>query len=247
MLTRIIETIGNEAKRLVVSRVVLSLGYIAVEVANSGIGLSANLSWIEDRSCNVFNLAGDLGGSLVEDLLKLGMNEDYISRAIALATINALNPEASSATPGDILDQIKIKDGDKIAMVGMIEPVAKRLFAQGCKVAAFDNRQVANPLIRPQEDMPSCISEADLVIVTATTLINDTLPGILELAKNARDIILMGPSTPMLLDVFRSSGITWLAGSKIIDKNKTFKIVMEGGGTRALFDGAIEKVIKKVV
>jgi len=247
VLTKIIDVIEDEPKKLVVSRVVLGLGYIAVEVAHFGVGLSANLSWIEGVSCNVFNLAGGLAGSSVEDILKLGANKDYISRAIALATINALNPGVSGATPCDALDKIEIKEGDKVAMVGMIEPVAKGLSAKGCKVAVFDNRQIEHSLMRAAEDMPSCILDADLAIITATTLLNDTLPGILKLTKNARDVILMGPSTPMLPDVFKSSGITWLAGSKIIDKDNAFKIVMEGGGTKALFNGAIEKVGKKVV
>ncbi|MEA3221794.1 MAG: DUF364 domain-containing protein [Thermodesulfobacteriota bacterium] len=247
MLTGIIDAIEDGSKKLVVSRVVLGFGYIAVEVDHSGVGLSANLSWIESRSCNVFKLAGGLAGSSVGDILKFSAKKDYISRAIALATINALNPEVSGALPCDVLDQIEIKKGDKVAMVGMIEPVAKGLSYKGCKVAVFDNRQIEHPLMRLPEEMPSCILDADLAIVTATTLLNDTLPGILKLTKNARDVILMGPSTPMLPDVFKSSGLTWLAGSRIIDKEMAFKVVMEGGGTKALLGGAIEKVGKKVM
>ncbi len=77
---------------------------------------------------------------------------------------------------------------------------------------------------------PACewiLPEQDIVIATATTLINKTLPRLLELAPNAR-FVLAGPTvplTPLLFDF----GIDMLAGLVVEDEAVVWNVIGEGG------------------
>ena len=67
---------------------------------------------------------------------------------------------------------------------------------------------------------------SDLAVISATTLINKTLPRLLELGRAATAIVL-GPSTPMnrvLLD----HGADILAGVRVMDTDALVSSVMQG-------------------
>jgi hypothetical protein len=150
-------------------------------------------------------------------------------------------------TPGDILDSLVLRDGDLIAMIGYIQPVAIALAKKGCAVAVIEQRPVITPLIRPRDELPVVLSRADISI-TVTALLNKTLHGILKLAKFVREIVLMGPSTLMVPEAFQSTGIAWLACSRILKPQRPFQIVMEGGKAQALFPAhVLQKVVREVM
>ena len=44
----------------------------------------------------------------------------------------------------------------------------------------------------------------------------------------------MGPSTPLVPDIFRNTPVTHLGGAVIADSARVFQIISEGGGTPAL-------------
>jgi uncharacterized protein (DUF4213/DUF364 family) len=82
------------------------------------------------------------------------------------------------------------------------------------------------------------------VIISATTLINETFDEIVAHTMSAREVILLGPSTPLLPEAFEGTPLTYLAGIQIIDRRKTLAIVSEGGGTRRLTKlGTVRKVV----
>ena len=63
-------------------------------------------------------------------------------------------------------------------------------------------------------------------MITATALINHTLPHLLELGRNATTIVL-GPSTPMN-DVLFRNGADVLGGVRIADADSLVAAVMQG-------------------
>jgi hypothetical protein len=72
-------------------------------------------------------------------------------------------------------------------------------------------------------------------------LLNHTFDGLLALASRAREICVMGPSTPLLPEFFCARGVTLLAGRQITDADAILRIVSEAGGTKRF-----GKVSKKV-
>jgi uncharacterized protein len=79
------------------------------------------------------------------------------------------------------------------------------------------------------------------VILSATTLLNRTIDGLLQLCQNAREVAILGPSTPLLPEAFGTHGVTLLSGIQVIDPQRALRIVSEGGGTRQ-FGGAVRKL-----
>ena len=250
MLERIAEALVGPAQGLKVRQAVLGLGYIAVSIDDGRVGASANITHTASatHTCTVFRQAGTLAGAPVADVLALSGQPGLLPRALALAAINALASGDGYGHQGDIFECLQIKDGENVAMVGFIEPVVAMLAGRGCSLSVFEKRDLNIPYLRPAHAMPATFREADVVILTATSLINGTLEDLLALETPARCTVLMGPSTPMAADFFAGTGITHLAGARIVDGPKALGIVMEGGGTQVLYKrGAMQKVIQEVV
>lgn len=248
MFSELIREVPETKQQQKISRVVLGLGYIAVEVEGSGVGLCANILPEEKTGCTVFPRSGSLKGSRVSDLLELGLKGDLLGRSIALAAVNAVsNQEKDSGVEQDVFEAVAVHEGERVVMVGFIAPVAAMLKAKGCTVDIFEHRRLDDARIRPQEAMEECFSRADVAVITATSIINGSLGDILAFKSNARAVILMGPSTPMLPRAFSSTPVTFLAGCRVVDAGKAMDIVMEGGGTQVLYrNTAMKKIIREI-
>lgn len=55
----------------------------------------------------------------------------------------------------------------------------------------------------------------------------------------------LGPSTPILPEVFGARGVTLLSGVRVADRERAMRVVSEGGGTRQ-FGGAVKKLTLRV-
>lgn len=73
-----------------------------------------------------------------------------------------------------------------------------------------------------------------MAIITATTLLNDTIEEVLNSLGNPRHVAILGPSTPLCPVIFQNTPVTHLGGAVIRDTNKVMQIISEGGGTRAM-------------
>lgn len=81
----------------------------------------------------------------------------------------------------------------------------------------------------------------DVVFITGVTMINKTLPRLLELSKGAF-VVLVGPSTPLAPFLF-DYGVDVLSGTVVVD-DAVWRVAAEGG-TRHIFDhGALRFNIK---
>jgi len=78
------------------------------------------------------------------------------------------------------------------------------------------------------------LGDCDVALITATTIINHTLGGILEATGEAREVVILGPSTPYIPAAFLGTPVTLLAGSVVLDLGKARRVVSEGGGTRTM-------------
>ncbi|RLG59076.1 hypothetical protein DRN86_04820 [Candidatus Geothermarchaeota archaeon] len=85
------------------------------------------------------------------------------------------------------------------------------------------------------------LPKADVVIISGTTVVNKTVDHLLELSKGARDIALVGPTTPLAPDVFSKHGVTILSGIIVTNPVRALDVISRGGGTPSLKE-AVEKV-----
>ena len=73
-----------------------------------------------------------------------------------------------------------------------------------------------------------------VAIITATSILNNTLETILNDLGNPRWVSIIGPSTPVCRDIFAGTPVTHLGGSVVLDRQKVLQIVSEGGGTPSM-------------
>jgi uncharacterized protein (DUF4213/DUF364 family) len=71
------------------------------------------------------------------------------------------------------------------------------------------------------------LPKSDIVVISGTTLINHTLPGILDLCNEKSVRMLLGPSTVMAPTLF-DFGIDILSGSVVTDRETALKHIGEG-------------------
>jgi len=182
-------------------------------------------------------LSGDLVGKSAFELATRMRSWQPLEASLGLAAMNSLiNPVGE---PGNAFEHVLgIAAGKTVTVIGRF-PSNERI-AQVARHVYFleiDPQQGELPPYACEEVIP----ESDVVVITATALINKTLPRLLELSRDATAIVL-GPSTPMN-NVLFDYGADILAGVRVTDTDELISSVMQGvKGFRKL--AGIEAVIR---
>lgn len=161
----------------------------------------------------------------------------FMEASIGAAAINAYynNPQVARANGVEFSDTKRVEDrkfdpfimsqnevkGKKVAVVGHF-PHLESLLEPICdfSIIEWDPADGDYP-------MPACeclLPECDYVYLTCTSIVDKTLPRLLELSKNAKRITMVGPGTPLTPMLF-NYGIGDLSGFIIKDNPRALRIV----------------------
>ena len=99
------------------------------------------------------------------------------------------------------------------------------------------------PYFRPAEKADEVVPEADVLLVTGTTLINDTLDHLLALAKPHCRVAMVGPTVGLLPDAFLSRGAQILGSIEIRRPDEFLDVLAEGGSGYHFLGRSAEKVV----
>ena len=184
-----------------------------IKLDNGVAGLAAVLPGSTARGCTVLKEAGTyIGSPAAETLQYLVEAKDALRRAIGVATANALVlPESGKTEDREATTYLNLQPGEKVAMVGLFAPLVERIRSTG-----------------------ATLTDCDVAIITATTLLNGTFEETIGLLGRPRSVVLMGPSTPLVPEIFHDTPVTQLGGSIVADAAKALQVISEGGGTPAL-------------
>jgi hypothetical protein len=188
--------------------------------------------------------AGGIAGMKVRELAERVKCWSNYDAAMGLAAINSVlnTQQQAQANCGVLLNECANEDvfnhlqdqlrGKKVAVVGHFHNLER--LAPVCELSILER-------IPQKGDFPdpACeyiLREQDFVIMTATTLINKTMPRLLELSRGAR-IVVAGPTTP-LHPVMFEHGIEMLGGLIVDDEPRAWKAVGEGGREVLFSSGA---------
>lgn len=98
----------------------------------------------------------------------------------------------------------------------------------------------------PADRADTVVPYSDLLVITGVTILNDTLPGLLEMAKPGAEIAVTGPTAGMIPDVLFDMGVTIAGGILVTDADGLLDIIAEGGSGYHFFGKYAERtVIKK--
>ncbi len=182
-------------------------------------------------------------------MLELALSENPLEAAVGIATANALShmlrdikPENFPPSNIDILDLIKPED--RVATVGYFGPLVPKILKITEKLTVLEKREIESPETRtlPSEKAREVLPASDVIILSASTLANRTFDELLSLRGAAKEIVLLGPSTPLYPAPFFERGITAVMGTRILDPLTMLTVVSEAGGTKKLHKYCGEKV-----
>jgi uncharacterized protein (DUF4213/DUF364 family) len=240
---RIREALQAEAARARAVDVRIGLGYTAVLTDSECAGVAYTPREDLGHGCSPLPEAGPLAGRRVSDLLAHLESREPIERAIGLAAANALVAARlpASVAGGDILRALALRPADRVGMVGCFEPLIAPLQTQVASLTIFERSGGWTVGVQPAERALDLLPTCSVALITSTALITESLDALLEAAAGCREVALLGPSTPLLPEVFVDTPLTWLSGIRIENPAKVLRVVSEGGGTRN-FSPYVQKV-----
>ncbi len=235
VLASLCENILANAANVKVADLRIGLGYAGVKLDNGATGIAAVLFDAFPHGCTVMPAAGSFAGSPASDLLEYLVNgKNPLEIALGLACANALiQPPENSGDDREATTYLDLKPGEKVAMVGLFSPLVERIRATGAILTIIEKNPQRLELLSP-EDKQQVLKNCDVAIITATTLLNKTFEETVNLLGRPRVVALLGPSTPLVPEIFRNTPVTHLGGVAVIDSAKVLQIISEGGGTPAL-------------
>jgi uncharacterized protein len=240
--TRIVSCLLGAAREASVSDVRIGLGYIAVALADGRTGVAYTFRDLARGGCSVFDGIRPLAGRPAADLLVLLESDDAIEAGVGLACANALaNRDEPGQMEGDILEQLDVGTEDDVAMVGHFGPLVEPLRERARSLTIFERVAGPSGCFRPQEEAPAGIARCQIALVTAASIINQTVDGLLEAARSCRQVALLGASTPLIPEAFDAAPLTMLSGVVVIAPDEVLRVVSEGGGMRQ-FSPHVRKV-----
>lgn len=192
-------------------------------------------------SSNIFSknkltdwIPGDLTSIGPDKALEMLNSKNFISASFGLSCVNSVSNvnNESNTNWNNILNE-GFKQNNRIGMIGYFRPLIYQL-KEKWEVYAFDKRAFLRdePYFYPEDDITERIPNCSIVIISATTLINSSFSQIYELLNKDSLTILMGPSCPMLPEIFsKYKKIKVLAGRNFVNPKGIKQIIQEGGGT----------------
>lgn len=235
ILKRLYECVESSAKNRLIADLRVGLSYAGVQLDNGAAGLAAVLPDTMPRDLAVLYDAGRFAGSGAANLLKYLMDgKNSLQLAIGLAAANALVDFSSDAMEDrEATTHLNLKPGEKVVMVGLFAPLVERIRATGAILTIIEKNPERLELLAPEERQQA-LQDCTVAVITATTLLNNTFEETAGALGGPRSVLLMGPSTPLLPDIFQDTPVTHLGGSVVADAGRVLQIISEGGGTPAL-------------
>ena len=222
----------------------IGLFWTAVVVESKGArrcGLAATLSNCEFEHARLpaVEEAGRLEQRSVHELANWVYSKSYTEVGVGLATINALLPPIENPVDLAAEDYIARQGANsQVALIGHF-PFVSRLKDQVKKLWVLELNPKEDDL--PASAAPEIIPQADILAITATTLINHTFEGMFELRKPGAKVLLLGPSTPLSTVLFQL-GIHVLSGSIVEDPDTVLPLVRQGATFRQIRNQGVRLV-----
>ncbi|MDR1050412.1 MAG: DUF364 domain-containing protein [Deltaproteobacteria bacterium] len=191
--------------------------WMLVKSDKGGVGLSL---FLPDPTTDYSPPKEEIVGKRLAELAPLFLSWDSPAASVGLAAINAsLSLDClkgkfeDDVVDGNAFDIFapRVK-GKRIGVIGHF-PHLRRLAGSAREMVIFE--RIPQPGDLPDTAAEYLLPEMDAVFMTGSTLVNKTVPRLLELSRNA-EVYLVGPSVPLCPDLFKY-GITALCGTVVLD------------------------------
>lgn len=184
-----------------------------------------------EQCCGPVAKAGELRGSSVKDLSRLVLSGRGPEVSLGMAAINSALPKTDcEELNAEALLADKAK-GKTVAVIGHF-PFTERLRSAAGKLLVFELNPSA-PGDLPAGKIPELLRQADVVAITALTLLNGTFDSVLANCRKDAFKMLLGPSAPLSRIVF-DYGIDVVSGVVVTDIPLLLTHLAEGANFKSL-------------
>jgi uncharacterized protein (DUF4213/DUF364 family) len=257
------QILGDEIDRITIERATIGLFFTGVKLNTGVAGACATpLRSIPEAVCcpssaMAMPFPGKLRGRPVRDLLKEVGAASGIRRAVGVATMNALadmcwqrqaRQDVELLVGVDAYDAAAIGPTDHVVVVGAFVPFLRSLkrARQRFTVLEIDPATLKPdelPYFRPADQAAEVLPTAEVVLITGTTLVNDTLEALLPLCRADTKVVVVGPTVGLLPDALLRRGADVLGGIRITAPDAFLDVLAEGGSGYHFFGRSAEKVV----
>lgn len=222
------------------------LGYTCVQLEDGSCGLAYTFRNQLGNCCGTLNEAGNLIGRSAPEIVPWAKSGNRLMAAIGLAAVNAvLNSPKPDWETGNITGVLDIIPADTFGMVGDFRPILNEIKHKTSNIYVFEQDPTKIIGLYPEDSLPRLLPKCDVVVITATSIINHTIDQVLANCQNARQVCLVGPSTPLCPEFFKTYNVSLLAGSVVKNPELVLQIVSQGGGTMSM-KPAVQQVLVRV-
>lgn len=262
-IAAVTEILGSELDDIAVERAVIGLFFTGVKLTTGHAGACATpIKTIPEAVCcpssaMAMPYPGKMKGKPARDVMKEAFSDHSIRRGVGIATVNALaescwerrpNPLVELRRGIDAFDANSFRPGDLTVVVGAFVPFLKELKRRKQPFLVLEKdpntlKAEEMPFYRPAEMAREVVPQADVLLMTGTTLLNDTLEDLLSWAKPEARVTVVGPTVGLLPDAFLARGANYLGGVRITDPDAFLDLLAEGGSGYHFFGRVAEKVV----
>lgn len=199
-----------------IKSLVIGEKYVAVLLKNGNIGVCACLNHKVEIN--------------IEEQIDIN---NLSHRIVYNAYLNSwLNYNVAYDEKLDIFQSIDFKNFKKIVMVGFFRPLYSKFIESNIEVFVFDKVE-NDTILKRMDEIESYLSTADAIILTSTSISNNSFYEIVSKTGENSKIFLLGPSTilsPYFLEIDKIIG---LYGTVFLPNDTgVLEIIEKGGGSR---------------
>jgi uncharacterized protein (DUF4213/DUF364 family) len=254
---------AKEITTVVIERAVVGLFFTGVKLSTGHVGACATpIKTIPDAVCcpssaHAMPFPGKMRGRRAADFLDEVRQQDGIRRAVGIATMNALAALCWERRPHreveleigiDAFDAADIRPGQTVVVVGAFVPFLRELKRMGQPYLVLEQ----DPATLKADEMPfyrhaaqarAVAPQADVLLVTGTTLLNDTLDEILAAARPDACKVVVGPTVGLVPDAYLRCGCSVLGTIRVSRGDEFLDVLAEGGSGYHFFGRSAEKIV----
>lgn len=170
--------------------------------------------------------AGNLLNKSTKELANLACSDELLEASIGLATINSLlEVDESLAVEINASEVLAERGrGRNVAIIGSF-PFIPQLRPLVGRLWVIEQRPGMDE--HPAESAAELLPQADVVAITASSIINHTFDNLLELCPPQATVMVLGPSTPLSPLLFER-GVSIMSGTRILDEAAVLRTVAQG-------------------
>jgi uncharacterized protein (DUF4213/DUF364 family) len=255
--------LGAELASITIARAVVGVYFTGVALSTGTAGACATPARTELHAACCPATAdsvlppGTLRGRRAVDVLDELASPHKLRRGVAVATLNALadacwqrrpNAEVVLRAGVDAFDAAAIQPGEHVVLVGAFIPFlhALKRMQQDYTVLELHSAMLKPeelPHFRPAAEAGAVMPMGDVVLLTGSALLNDTLEDLLPLARPGARVVVVGPTVGLLPDAFLRRGVTIMGGVRVMQPDAFLDVLAEGGSHQHFLGRSAERVV----